>query len=37
MNYFINRTLYLLIVFVIAISGVFVLVNNMPGDPAYDD
>ncbi|MDI3529414.1 MAG: ABC transporter permease [Thermoanaerobacter sp.] len=35
MNYFINKTLYLLIVFVIAISGVFVLVNNMPGDPAY--
>ncbi|MBE3591438.1 MAG: ABC transporter permease [Thermoanaerobacter sp.] len=35
MNYFINKTLYLLIVFAIAISGVFVLVNNMPGDPAY--
>ncbi|ABY93085.1 hypothetical protein Teth514_1803 [Thermoanaerobacter sp. X514] len=27
----------MLIVFVIAISGVFVLVNNMPGDPAYGD
>lgn len=35
MNYFVNRLLYLLVVFVIAISGVFVLVNNMPGDPAY--
>jgi peptide/nickel transport system permease protein len=35
MNYFINRVIYLLAVFVIAVSGIFVLVNNMPGDPAY--
>jgi len=35
MNYFISRVLYLLVVFVVAVSGIFVLVNNMPGDPAY--
>jgi peptide/nickel transport system permease protein len=35
MSYFVNRILYLVVVFIIAISGVFVLVNNMPGDPAY--
>jgi len=35
MNYFVKRILFLFVVFIIAISGIFVLVNNMPGDPAY--
>ncbi|ABP65909.1 binding-protein-dependent transport systems inner membrane component [Caldicellulosiruptor saccharolyticus DSM 8903] len=35
MRYIIDRLVYLFIVLIIAISGVFVLVNKMPGDPAY--
>ncbi|ADQ07972.1 binding-protein-dependent transport systems inner membrane component [Caldicellulosiruptor hydrothermalis 108] len=35
MKYVVDRVLYLIVVLLIAISGVFVLVNKMPGDPAY--
>lgn len=35
MKYVVDRVVYLIIVLLIAISGVFVLVNKMPGDPAY--
>ncbi|BCS82101.1 ABC transporter permease [Anaerocellum diazotrophicum] len=35
MKYVVDRLVYLIIVLLIAISGVFVLVNKMPGDPAY--
>jgi peptide/nickel transport system permease protein len=31
----VDRLVYLIVVLLIAISGVFVLVNKMPGDPAY--
>jgi len=31
----VDRVVYLIVVLLIAISGVFVLVNKMPGDPAY--
>ncbi|SES68489.1 ABC transporter permease [Anaerobranca gottschalkii] len=35
MDYFIKRIVYLILVFMISVSIIFVLVNNMPGDPAF--
>ncbi|WDU82438.1 hypothetical protein [Caloramator sp. Dgby_cultured_2] len=35
MKFILNRLIYLLFVLFIAISGIFFLINKMPGDPAY--
>ncbi|MEZ0537604.1 ABC transporter permease [Caldicellulosiruptoraceae bacterium PP1] len=35
MKYILNKVVYLALVLLLALSGVFIMVNKMPGDPAY--